>query len=170
MAFDAEAASAPQVVEAPTTNNSEKASAELASAAVAEASYTEGSELETHDIGAAVQAYQRAILADPKRLDARINLGRLLHESGRLSEAVDTYLAALRVCGADALLLYNLAVLLDEVERKPEAVRAYEAALKLDPQLADGHYNLALLYEELGQPKQAIRHMSQYRRLLKGRD
>ena len=171
LAFDAGAASgALRDIEPAIAAASEKTDAILANTASADASYIEATTLEANDSEAAIRAYQRAIEADPKRMDARINLGRLQHESGHLGAAVDTYLAALRVCGADALLLFNLAVLLDDVERKPEAVRAYEAALKLDPELADGHYNLALLYEDLGQPKLAIRHMSQYRRLVKVRD
>jgi len=120
---------------------------------------------------AAVQAYQRAIAADPTRLDARINLGRLLHELERFEQAEQTYRDASAIGATEPLLFYNLGVLLDDLGRKTEAMQAYEAALKLDPQLADCHYNLALLYEELEQPKRALRHMSQYRRLMgKARD
>lgn len=125
-------------------------------------------ELDPDDHDAAVRAYERAIQADPARVDARINLGRLLHELGRLDDAAAVYRAAIEAGGRDALLFYNLGVLLDDMDRKPEAVTAYEAALQQDPQLADCHYNLALLYEELEQPRQAIRHMSQYRRLTAG--
>lgn len=126
----------------------------------------QGIALESADTEAALRAYERAIAADPTRLDARINLGRLLHELGRFDEAERIYRDAIATCGNDSLLFYNLGVLLDDAGRKPEAIQAYEAALREDPQLADCHYNLALLYEELDQPKQAIRHMSQYRRLV----
>ncbi|HEY0659878.1 MAG TPA: tetratricopeptide repeat protein [Lysobacter sp.] len=126
----------------------------------------QGIALEQADAEAALRAYERAIAAEPARLDARINLGRLLHELGRLDQAERVYREALASNGNDPLLLYNLGVLLDDADRKPEAMLAYEAALQADPQLADCHYNLALLYEELDQPRQAIRHMSQYRRLL----
>jgi tetratricopeptide (TPR) repeat protein len=125
-------------------------------------------DLDPEDHEAAVRAYERAIQADPARMDARINLGRLLHELGRLDAAAAIYHGAIQAGGRDALLFYNLGVLLDDMDRKPEAVQAYEAALQQDPQLADCHYNLALLYEELEQPRQAIRHMSQYRRLTAG--
>lgn len=120
------------------------------------------------DQEAAVRAYRNAIQADPSRMDARINLGRLLHELGRLDEAATVYHAAVDAGGRDALLFYNLGVLLDDMDRKAEAAHAYEAALQQDPQFADCHYNLALLYEELQQPRRAIRHMSQYRRLTAG--
>lgn len=114
---------------------------------------------------AAVRAYQRALMNDPSRLDARINLGRLLHELGRYDEAERAYRGNGADLEADPLLQYNLGVLLDDMERKSEAVDAYEAALRTDPDFADCHYNLALLYEELNEPRQALRHMAQYRRL-----
>jgi DNA-binding transcriptional MerR regulator len=124
-----------------------------------------GSVLEQRDVVSAIAAYERAIAAEPARLDARVNLGRLLHETGRLQDAERAYRDALKACGADALLLYNFGVLLDDMDRKEEAASAYELALKSDPEMADCHYNLALLYEELEKPKDAIRHMAQYRRL-----
>ncbi len=121
--------------------------------------------LERDDREAALDAYARALVADPSRIDAHINRGRLLHEMGRLAAAERAYRAALESCGADAVLHYNLAVLLEDRHRDADACAAYEAALRIDPDLADGHYNLALLYRKLGQPRQALRHMSQYRRL-----
>lgn len=123
---------------------------------------------ESEDVESALHAYERAVTADPSRLDARINLGRLLHEAGRHTQAERIYRDAIVAGAQDALLFYNLGVLLDDMERKAEAMQAYEAALRLDPQFADCHYNLALLCEELEQPQQAIRHMSQYRRLTAG--
>ena len=122
--------------------------------------------LEREDAEGAVRAYEHAIAADPARVDARINLGRLLHELRRFAKAQRVYLDAMNACGGDPMLLYNLGVLLDDMDRKPEAIKAYEAALRGNPELADGHYNLALLYEKLRKPKEAIRHMSQYRRLM----
>ena len=122
--------------------------------------------LEREDVEAALKAYERGVAADPARIDARINLGRLLHELRRFAKAERVYRDAMNACGDDPMLLYNLAVLLDDLDRKPEAMKAYEAALRGNPELADGHYNLALLYEKLRKPKEAIRHMSQYRRLV----
>ena len=122
--------------------------------------------LEQVDAKAALLAYQQAVAADPAYLGARINLGLLLHEAGRLTEAERAYREAINACGSDPALLYNLGVLLDDMDRKTDALEAYEAALRRNPGLADCHYNLALLYEKLKRPKEAIRHMSQYRRLM----
>lgn len=126
--------------------------------------------LEREDPDAARKAYERGLADDPARADARLNLGRLLHESGKLAQAERIYREALQAGSRDPLLHYNLGVLLEDMDRKAEAMRAYEAALRDDPGLADGHYNLALLYEESGRAKDAIRHMAKYKRLTKESD
>jgi len=124
--------------------------------------------LEESDSVEAIDAYRRAIAADPARVEARINLGRLLHNTGRLVQAEGLYREAIVACGNDALLLFNFGVLLDDMKRKHEAAEAYEEALRTDPAFADCCYNLALLCEELGRPRDAIRHMARYRRLRRG--
>ena len=121
--------------------------------------------LEARSPNAASNAYRRAMLADPKFLDARINLGRLLHETGRTAESERVYRDAIKACGEEPTLLFNLGVLYDDLDRAPEAVRAYEAALRRDPSMADSHYNLSLLFEKLARPRDALRHMSRYRAL-----
>jgi tetratricopeptide (TPR) repeat protein len=128
--------------------------------------FARGAALEAEDTEAAIGAYRNAIAIAPQRPDARINLGRLLHEVGRRQDAERVYREAIEACGRDPLLLYNLGVLLDDMGRKSEAIEAYKAALRGDPAMADSHYNLGLLYEKLGKGKEAIRHMAEYRRLL----
>jgi tetratricopeptide (TPR) repeat protein len=125
-----------------------------------------GAILESKDAEAALQAYEHAIAADPSLLDARVNLGLLLHEAGQLEKAEHVYRDAAKACGSDPLLLYNLGVLLEDMERESEAMEAYQAALRGAPAFADCHYNLALLFEKLKKPKEAIRHMAHYRRLI----
>ena len=134
----------------------------------AEAWFERGVALETHDPQAAIDAYQRAIAADPALVDARINLGWLLHDARRYAQAERTYRDALETLGPDPLLFYNLGVLLEDMGRTSEAVEAYESALHVNPALADCHFNLALLCEKLGRPRDAIRHMAHYRRLVGG--
>lgn len=127
--------------------------------------FERGLDLETRDPEVAREAYERAIAADPGILKARINLGRLLHETGRLDGAERVYRDALRVNGDDPLLLYDLGVLLDDMGRRSEALDAYRAALRQDPRFADCHYNLGLLCKRLGKPRDAIQHLAAYRRL-----
>lgn len=131
----------------------------------ADDAFNTAASLEATDAEAAVHAYEQAVKADPCHLDARINLGRLLHERGRHCEAERAYRDALDACGADATLLFNFGVLLDDMGRIADAIAAYEGALALDASMADCHYNLALLYEKRRQPRDALRHMSRYKTL-----
>ena len=127
--------------------------------------FARGAALERENPAAAVRAYERAADADRGFLDAYVNLGRLLHETGELAKAERVYCEALQACGRAPLVLFNLGVLLEDLGRKPEAAEAYRGALRADPKFADGHYNLALLCDQLGQPREALRHLAQYRRL-----
>jgi Tetratricopeptide repeat/MerR HTH family regulatory protein len=127
--------------------------------------FGEAQALEEGNPEAAMRAYGNAIAADPANVDARINLGLLLHRARRLPEAGRVYSDALQACGPDPVLLFNLGVLLEDLDTPEAAERAYRAAVWADPQMADGHYNLALLYERLGKSREALRHMSEYRRL-----
>ena len=128
--------------------------------------FERGVELERDDRDAARAAYERAIAADATHVEARINLGRLLHDSGRMAQAERVYRDAVRADVVDATLYYNFAVLLDDLGRAADALRLYESALRLDPDLADAHYNAALLYEARGRSTDAIRHMARYRKLV----
>ena len=121
--------------------------------------------LEQDDPDAAIAAYRRGIEADPAHLDARINLGLLLHQRRKYAEAERVYGEALNACGADPVLLFNIGVLLEDLNRRAEAMEAYRAALAGDPDFADAHFNLALLCERAHRPREALRHMAEYRRL-----
>ena len=130
--------------------------------------FERGVAAETAQPAEAAAAYERALALDPGHLAARVNLGRLLHESGRLEAAERAYRAGLPRTGGHPILLYNLGVLLEDTGRRREAVGVYRAALAADPRLADCHYNLALSYEALGDARGALRHMAEYRRLSRG--
>jgi len=122
---------------------------------------------EDRDVKKALEAYERCRKLDVRHVAARINLGRLLHEAGRLEDAQRVYREALRECEPDPTLYFNLGGRLENNTRNDEAIEAYLQALTEDPDFADAHYNLARLYETLGKPQHAIRHLGEYRRLLK---
>jgi tetratricopeptide (TPR) repeat protein len=125
--------------------------------------YAKAFALEETDPAAAQAAYEACLAADPKHLEARINLGRLLHLAGRFKEAERVYRSSDR---PEPLLTFNLGVLLEDLDREPEAILAYREALALDPQLADAHFNLARLYERARDPKASLRHLLAYRRMI----
>jgi tetratricopeptide (TPR) repeat protein len=128
-----------------------------------EAHYARALAIEDSDPVAAQKAYELCLKANPDHLEARINLGRLLHLAGRLAEAERVYRVGAR---ADPFIAFNLAVVLEDLQREPDAIIAYREALALDPQFADAHFNLARLYERARDPKASLRHLLAYRRMM----
>jgi tetratricopeptide (TPR) repeat protein len=124
--------------------------------------YKRGLRLELSDAASARAAYEACLNGDCSHLEARINLGRLLHTEGLLKEAEALYRAATE---PSAVLLFNLGVLLEDLKRELDAIQAYRAAVLHDPGMADAHFNLSLLHERLGEAKAAFRHLLAYRRL-----
>ena len=110
---------------------------------------------------AARTAYLAALSVQEDHLEARINLGRLLHLDGQLAAAEKLYRQART---SSALLSFNLAILLEDLEREEEAVAAYRDALAQDPLLCDAHFNLSRLHEKANRPREALRHLLAYRR------
>jgi tetratricopeptide (TPR) repeat protein len=125
--------------------------------------YARALAIEDRNPQAAQKAYELCLKADPDYLEARINLGRLLHLAGRLRDAERVYRVGAK---ADPFIAFNLAVVLEDLEREPEAIIAYREALALDPQFADAHFNLARLYERAKDPKASLRHLLAYRRMM----
>ncbi len=140
----------------------DRRSAAADSADSADSYYAKAFALEETDPASARAAYEACLRADPKHLEARTNLGRLLHLAGKFEAAEEIYRAAEE---ADPLLTFNLGVLLEDLNREPEAILAYREALALDPQLADAHFNLARLYERAKDSQASLRHLLAYRRM-----
>jgi tetratricopeptide (TPR) repeat protein len=127
-----------------------------------------GTDLEPAAPDHALEAYRRALDVDPDHFDTRVNLGRLLHERGRLSAAETHFRLALASRPKDSTALFNLAVCLEDLGRTADAVRAYRETIDADGECADAYYNLARLYEALGDSAAALRHLQTYRRLTDG--
>jgi tetratricopeptide (TPR) repeat protein len=120
--------------------------------------------LEDSDVAAARASYLAALDAHSEHLEARINLGRLLHLSGELEQAEQVYRTAKQ---ASALLSFNLGILLEDLNREEEAILSYQEALALDPGMHDAHFNLSRLHERAERPREALRHLLTYRRYVK---
>lgn len=133
----------------------------------AEAWFGTGVDLElVGDDAGAAQAYERAIDLDDEHVYARINLGRLHHDAGRLAEAEHLYREAIAAGGAEALAYFNLGVVLEDENRLEAAREAYEQALAADSALADAHFNLSRICERLDKPSLALKHLVRYRALV----
>jgi tetratricopeptide (TPR) repeat protein len=128
---------------------------------LAAAHYARGHALEESDVSAARSAYLDALTAHSGHLEARVNLGRLLHLNGELKAAEKLYREATI---SSALLSFNLANLLEDMNRDEEAIAAYRQALAQDPGLYDAHFNLSRLLEKAQDPRKALQHLLAYRR------
>ena len=118
--------------------------------------------IEAQDAESARAAYEACLRGDCSHLEARINLGRLLHLQGQLQEAESVYR---EVSHPSAVLHFNLGVLMEDLEREQDALEAYRKATIHDPGMADAHFNLSLMYQRSGEAQAAFRHLLAYRRL-----
>ena len=126
--------------------------------------YLRGLELEEADRRAARFAYESCLAGDCSHLQARINLGRLLHLEGLHADAETIYRDTQE---ADATLFFNLAVLMEDLKRDDDAAKFYREAIVHDPGMADAHFNLSMVLERSGQMQSAYRHLLAYHRLLR---
>lgn len=125
--------------------------------------YLRALELEAADRKAARAAYESCLAGDCRHLEARINLGRLLHLEGLHGDAERIYRDTQE---SDATLHFNLAVLMEDKGCCAEAMQLYREAILLDPGMADAHFNLSILLEQKGDPQSAYRHLLAYHRLI----
>ena len=131
--------------------------------------YDLGIDLESGARREARDAYERALVIDPRHADAHVNLGRLLYEENEVTEAVSHYRTALAIKRNHSTAALNLGVALEDLGQPNEAIEAYRRAVESDPYFADAHYNLARLYEKAGKKAAAIRHLKSYRELVAGK-
>lgn len=134
----------------------------------ADHSYEAGCRLEESAPSRAAEAYWSALQQNPAHAEARINLGRLLHEAGRLGDAERMYRHVL-ARGPHPLASFNLAVVLEDLGRSDEAVAAYQATVAADPHCEDAYFNLARIYERRGERAAALRALKTYRQLTQRR-
>jgi tetratricopeptide (TPR) repeat protein len=154
---------APTPASALASDNGSEFSTGVSISRSADEHYARALAIEDSNPQAAQKAYELCLKADPDYLEARINLGRLLHMAGRLAEAERVYRVGAKT---DPFIAFNLAVVLEDLKREPDAIIAYREALALDPQFADAHFNLARLYERAKDPKASLRHLLAYRRMM----
>lgn len=120
---------------------------------------------ESENYSEAVDAYRRAISAEPGFAAAWFNLGNVLRMLGQLDAAGEAYQEASRQDAAMVAAWYNLADVLEEQGKVEDAVASLETALQVSPSYADAHFNLALCYEKLNRRREAKRHWEAYLKL-----
>jgi tetratricopeptide (TPR) repeat protein len=131
--------------------------------------YARACALEETAPGEAMTAYRGVLARDPDFVEAHVNLGRLLHESGDVYAALVHYRAALAIRPNDATAAFNVGVALEDLGATFDAISAYRRSIETDAHNPDAHYNLARLLEQAGKPDLAVRHLLLYRQLVKKR-
>ena len=122
-------------------------------------------DLEAVSVDKARSAYRRAIAMAPGHAEAHLNLGRLLHEKGDISDAESHYRQACAARPNSALAAFNLGVALEDRGKGAEALAVYRRAVKLDPEHAEAHFNLGRLCEAAGDRTGTLQHLAQYKRI-----
>ena len=115
------------------------------------------------DLHDAARYYQRAIDADPNFLQAYVNFGFLLAQSGAPDRAADVYKRALAINPDYVGALVNYGGLLRDRGQPAEALPYLERAVALAPTSVDALGNLGNAFKDTGRLDEAI---SAYRRAL----
>ena len=93
-----------------------------------------------------VEAYEKALAADPEFADAHCNLGTVFYNQERKSKARDCFNRTLEFDPRHLEAHLNLAVMLEEEGRQEAALVYYKRADEIDPLCAETHVSLALYF------------------------
>jgi tetratricopeptide (TPR) repeat protein len=114
---------------------------------------------ERNRLSEAIEAYKKAIKADPSFFDAHYNLGVAAYESGDLSQTLLAYEYALVINPVSVKARFNFAVALQKAGYPRDAANELETLLTNDPDEPRAHFTLANLYaQQLGLPTKAREH------------
>jgi tetratricopeptide (TPR) repeat protein len=105
----------------------------------------------------AVEEYQRAIQADPKKIQARLDLGDTLIRLGRKDSAWVIYHQAAEDFPDSAQPLLKMGNYHHELKQADKAREGYRKALEKDPQCIEASNNLAVLDMEEKNYKEAAK-------------
>ena len=140
------------VERSPASPSGHPATAKIVSTDTADYWFERGLRLdraEAHE-NAAV-AYRRALELESSHVNARINLGRLMHTARDYRTAESLYREALQLDPDHPVAAFNLGVVLEDQGDQHAAISCYRQAVLTDPDLPDAHYNLARLHEFRGE-------------------
>jgi tetratricopeptide (TPR) repeat protein len=99
----------------------------------------------------AIDGYRRVIALAPTWVEAHINLGVALYQSGHLKDARAEFECAVQLEPENGISRYNLGCVLEEEGRIDQAIEHLRRAERLMPSHPDVHFNLALAYDKRGE-------------------
>ena len=130
------------------------------SRAEAERAFAQGVQAQqTQHLPEALQAYRRALQADPSYFDAWYNFGLAATEAGNFQSALSAYETALALRPDSLDARYNFALVLKQANYSLDAARELEKVLAAYPNDSRSHLALGNLYaQQLRQPAKARPH------------
>lgn len=112
-------------------------------------------EAEESTLPDAIGYYRQIVEQSPDWIEAHINLGVALYQTGDVDEARAAFLTAVQLDPWNGICRYNLGCVLEEQGEIDEAIRHLRCAARVLPSHADARFNLALAYEKRGQRRLA---------------
>jgi tetratricopeptide (TPR) repeat protein len=116
------------------------------------------------DLLGAIQAYERVLSLDAKRLDARSNLGAALARLGRYDEAVAHYREVLTRDPSQDPVRLNLGLALYKAHRIEPAAQVFEELIARDPGQTAARLLLADCNLQLGRDARVVELLAPYER------
>lgn len=116
-------------------------------------------------IEVAIEAYRKALEANPIAPGALVNLGTILFRQKKFRLAREHYARAIEADPDYPLAHFNLGNLADEQGDFEAARKHYLEAVRLNPRYADAYFNLALVCERTNEVLRAIGYWSTYLKL-----
>ncbi len=110
------------------------------------------------DLAGARASFERALVAKPSYIRARIELGDVLERQGHLEQATKELERVIRARPRNARARNVLGRVLLRRDQREEATGHLERAVALDPAFAEAHDNLGLAYLGQGRLLDARRH------------
>jgi predicted TPR repeat methyltransferase len=104
----------------------------------------------------ALSYFETAVVKNPSRADAWIQVGYCKVKQGKNSEAIKAYGRAISLRPNSVEAYNKLGDAYYYAGRFEEAITAYQQAERIQPRLAETHYNLGMAYLELGDRDAAI--------------
>ena len=112
----------------------------------------------------AIECYREVLELTPNWIEAHINLGVALYQSGQVEEARASFQNAVQLDPLNGISRYNLGCVLEEQGELDAAVEHLRRAARAMPAHADVHFNLALAHEKRGERRLAREQWTLYLR------
>ncbi|MEI7474050.1 MAG: tetratricopeptide repeat protein [bacterium] len=110
----------------------------------------------TGDFTKSSESFKKAIELQPKNIDYKLNLARILAQNGNYDDAIKVYAQIMKEDQRYEVAWAEMANTYNTIGNKKEVLRLRKDAVKRFPNNSYDHYMLGVIYDELKMKKQAI--------------